>query len=200
MAALPYKYLQILEVLGDNREGLTYEQIVARCQKMPMNAIKNTQDCHRAVYSMGSSVRSFDSDAGRLHKITEQGLQLLNKESDDKPTASPKKPAKKPAIAATTETEPAQALSENEKQDLIAPMKNKLIDLNNHLFAQLERLSDEKLTGERLKEEIGRSKAVSSVSRDIIDNARLALDAKIALGDGRVKNIPSLLVLDRETA
>jgi hypothetical protein len=57
-------------------------------------------------------------------------------------------------------------------------MKNKLIDLNNHLFAQLERLSDETLEGEKLEEEINRSKAVTGISKEIVSNARLALNAQ----------------------
>lgn len=56
-------------------------------------------------------------------------------------------------------------------------MKNKLVDLNNHLFAQLEKLSDEELTGDALKEEIERSKAVSVISSQIIQNGKLALQA-----------------------
>lgn len=72
-------------------------------------------------------------------------------------------------------------------------MKNKLIDLNDHLFMQLERLSDENLKGEKLIEEIDRSKAVTSVARGIIDNARLALDAQIAVNENLIINPPKML-------
>lgn len=74
-------------------------------------------------------------------------------------------------------------------------MKNKLIDLNNHLFAQLERLSDEDNSGEKLQEEIERSKAVGSIARNIIDNARLALDAQKALGDS-VRTLPAMIGIE----
>lgn len=57
-------------------------------------------------------------------------------------------------------------------------MKNKLIDLNNHLFAQLERLSDENVKGEALTEEIERAKAVATVSTKVIENAKLALEGE----------------------
>lgn len=67
-------------------------------------------------------------------------------------------------------------------------MKNKLGDLHNHLFAQLERLSDEDLKGEELKDEISRSKAVTAVAKEIVSNGRLALEAeqfKREYGGGR---------------
>ncbi len=57
-------------------------------------------------------------------------------------------------------------------------MKNKLIDLNDHLFAQLERLGNEDLNKEQLAHEVSRSKAITAVSGQIVDNARLALDAE----------------------
>jgi len=57
-------------------------------------------------------------------------------------------------------------------------MKNKLGDLNNHLFAQLERLSDEGIKGEELNDEITRAKAVTSVASQIISNANIVLQAK----------------------
>lgn len=57
-------------------------------------------------------------------------------------------------------------------------MKNKLSDLNNHLFAQLERLSDEELTGDKLIEEISRAKAVNDVAQQVILTGSLVLKAQ----------------------
>lgn len=56
-------------------------------------------------------------------------------------------------------------------------MKNTLNDLNNHLFAQLERLSDEGIKGEKLLEEINRAKAINDVATRIISNGSLVLNA-----------------------
>ncbi len=56
-------------------------------------------------------------------------------------------------------------------------MKNKLSDLNNHLFAQLERLGDEDLKGDALLEEMGRAKVVANVAQQIINNGNLVLNA-----------------------
>lgn len=57
-------------------------------------------------------------------------------------------------------------------------MKNTLGDLNNHLFAQLERLGEEELRGENLQDEIHRTKAITDVATKIIDNAALVLKAQ----------------------
>lgn len=71
--------------------------------------------------------------------------------------------------------------------------KNKLINLNNHMFAQMERLSNESLEGDRLAEEITRSKAVTTLSVQIIANARLALDAHVAINESMIKKPPQML-------
>lgn len=57
-------------------------------------------------------------------------------------------------------------------------MKNTLGDLNNHLFAQLERLSDEDVKGEELREELLRAQAVAGIAQQIIANGSLVLKAQ----------------------
>ena len=56
--------------------------------------------------------------------------------------------------------------------------KNKLLDLNNHLFEALERINDDKLQGEKLQEEMARAKTITQIGNTIINNASLALEAK----------------------
>lgn len=77
-------------------------------------------------------------------------------------------------------------------------MKNTLGDLNNHLFAQLERLSDEDLKGEQLSEEISRSKAVTAIASQIISTGSLALEAKRLENDklNADVSIPKVLKLE----
>lgn len=86
-----------------------------------------------------------------------------------------------------------------------AGMKNKLSDLNNHLFEQLERLNDGDLTEEELEKEIKRAKSIAEISQQIIDNGSLTLKTAQFLTDqgygmngnmeksimGYVGNVPS---------
>lgn len=62
-------------------------------------------------------------------------------------------------------------------------MKNKLTDLNNHLFAQLERLSDEELTPEQIEQEAKRADAVVAVADQIVRGADLQLKAVAILAN-----------------
>lgn len=55
--------------------------------------------------------------------------------------------------------------------------RNKLGDLQNHLFEQLERLNDDTLSGEQLETELKRAKVVASVASQIIANGHLVLKA-----------------------
>ena len=57
-------------------------------------------------------------------------------------------------------------------------IKNKLSDLNDHLFAEIERLGDEDLKGEELDKEIERARAITGIATQIISNGSLALRAE----------------------
>ena len=72
-------------------------------------------------------------------------------------------------------------------------MKNKLMDLNNHLFEQLERLNDDEITGGKLAEEVDRSKAMCGVADKIISNASLALKAHTLITDGFASHAPEMI-------
>lgn len=74
-------------------------------------------------------------------------------------------------------------------------MKNRLSDLNNHLFAQLERLSDESLTQEQIANEAKRGEAMVAVADQIIRNADLSLKAVSLIathGDRFAQSLPMI--------
>lgn len=80
--------------------------------------------------------------------------------------------------------------------------QNKLTDLNNHLFAELERLGDEELTGDQLKEELGRAKGIEKISSQVIKNANTMLSAA-RFFDERMNadiKVPELLLGEPEKA
>ena len=56
-------------------------------------------------------------------------------------------------------------------------MKNSLKDLNNYLFEQLERVQDDGLDDTEFDKEIARSKAVTNIAAQIIQNGNLLVRA-----------------------
>lgn len=74
-------------------------------------------------------------------------------------------------------------------------MKNRLTDLNDHLFAQLERLGDEDTQGVKLQEEINRSKAISSIAKDIVATGKVVLDTQKAIWERTIgrDQLPKML-------
>lgn len=56
-------------------------------------------------------------------------------------------------------------------------MKNRLGDLNDHLFAQLERLADESLRDEQLERETKRAASIVAVADQVVAIAGLQLSA-----------------------
>lgn len=79
-------------------------------------------------------------------------------------------------------------------------MKNKLTDLNDHLFMQLERLSDEDLTPEQIEIEAKRADAIVSVADQIARAADLQLKAIKIVADHGDRFKPQLTMLEDRSA
>jgi hypothetical protein len=79
-------------------------------------------------------------------------------------------------------------------------MKNKLTDLNNHLFAQMERLSDEGLSGEQIADEVKRADAVVAVADQIVRNADLQIKAVTILANHGARVSHHLTMLEDRQA
>jgi glycerol-3-phosphate dehydrogenase len=76
-------------------------------------------------------------------------------------------------------------------------MKNKLSDLNDHLFAQLERLSDENLTPEQIEQEVKRAGAIVDVADQVSENAKLQLTAAKLFAEHGAQVLPHLPMIGK---
>jgi len=74
-------------------------------------------------------------------------------------------------------------------------MKNSLVDLNNHLFQQLERLNGDGLDPDQLANEITRAGAIVQVGRTVVNNGKLLLDATKADANMAVSKPPEMPIL-----
>ena len=68
--------------------------------------------------------------------------------------------------------------------------KTQLTDLNNYLFAQLERLSEETLSEEQIDLETKRAKEIANVSDKILKIAQLSLHAEKLMSGGDINQLP----------
>lgn len=77
--------------------------------------------------------------------------------------------------------------------------KNKLSDLNDHLFATLERLNEEDLSAEQIEIESKRAEAIIGVSNQIINNAKITIDALklVTVGNLTFNELPDSFGLKR---
>lgn len=79
--------------------------------------------------------------------------------------------------------------------------RNTLVDLNDYLFLQIERLNDEDLNGEELETELKKSKALSQLAGNVIGAAGLVLEATKFNSDYETAGkAPRLLVGDARRA
>ncbi|MCL2631499.1 MAG: hypothetical protein FWD45_00165 [Coriobacteriia bacterium] len=77
--------------------------------------------------------------------------------------------------------------------------RNRPVDLNNLLYEQLERISDETLTGDALAVEIQRSKAVTGLASQVIANNNTVLAAlRIQKSSGGELSLPKALLGKQE--
>lgn len=71
-------------------------------------------------------------------------------------------------------------------------MKNKLTNLNDHLFSALERLNDDDLTPEQVETEAKRAEAIVAIADQITENGKLRLSAAKLFAEHGATILPHL--------
>lgn len=73
-------------------------------------------------------------------------------------------------------------------------MKNTMTDLNNILFEQLERINDDDLHGDELKEALNKAEAINNIASTIINSANTQVRAAAVFGNKVITDTTSNLL------
>lgn len=76
-------------------------------------------------------------------------------------------------------------------------MKSNLTSLNDMLYEQLERINDDDLKGEELKEQLAKSKMINDVAKTIVANSTLMFRAIKYADENGIEDETKLLEVDR---
>ncbi|QDC11252.1 hypothetical protein FHY55_19335 [Oceanicola sp. D3] len=75
--------------------------------------------------------------------------------------------------------------------------RTKLTDLNDHLFAQLERLGDESLTAEQIETEAKRAASIVEIADQITESTKLRLGAAKLFAEHGANILPHLPMIGK---
>ena len=74
-------------------------------------------------------------------------------------------------------------------------MKNKLSDLNNYLFEQIEILNDSDLKGDELESQLKKSDKITKIAQTIIKNNQVQFNAAIKAQEAGIINSNTMVKL-----
>ena len=74
-------------------------------------------------------------------------------------------------------------------------MKNKLTDLNNYLFEQIEILNDSDLKGDELESQLKKSDKITKIAQTIIKNNQVQFNAAIKAQEAGIINTNTMVKL-----
>jgi hypothetical protein len=114
--SIPYRDEQILRILAANPTGLTTGQILAIAKTQRGNELPDSNITSQRIYALRETktpkIESSDTAAGRVHKITAAGRELIAELDRNNPTAPPIQPADIEQALNTDEnhTDPAEPI------------------------------------------------------------------------------------------
>jgi hypothetical protein len=135
--SIPYRDEQILRILAANPTGLTTGQILAIAKSQRGNELPDSNITSQRIYSMRETktpkIKSIDSPAGRIHKITDAGLSQLNE--IDAAAQTHTQPA--PGIANAPVDEPQILTGLDDSCNILAQFDNAVAIIRENLITAL---------------------------------------------------------------